>query len=195
MRWPDAFFGAPWSNHFAHRVLHKLAFAAVLAVAFAASLGGALLRSPSSSQEAHTATAAPPWPVDRDGQPLRPQALGEVEARFARAFPGRIARFTDGREVLVLRTVAQPTRLLHPAADCWRALGYRVARLRLEHDARGRLWRCFHAERAGSAPQRVCERIEDAAGGAFTDTSDWYWAGWSGRSTGPWTAVTRVGPP
>jgi hypothetical protein len=49
-------------------------------------------------------------------------------------FPGAIARMTDGQGVFVLRHVASPTRMLHPAADCYRALGYRVAQVRLEND-------------------------------------------------------------
>ena len=91
---------------------------------------------------------------------------------------------------LVLRHVAAPTRMLHPAADCYRALGYRIAQARLEQDAQQRLWRCFAAQRPGAAPLRVCERIVDAEGRAFTDTSAWYWAAATGRSTGPWQAVT-----
>ncbi|MBO9642912.1 MAG: hypothetical protein J7603_07285 [Pseudacidovorax sp.] len=192
MRWPDVFAPSPWRNHFAHRVLHKLAFALVLVASLVASLWplaqDGVVPSPSPA-------ASPEWPATWDGVPLRPQALGEVEARFARHFPGHIARFTDGRQVLVMRQVERPTRLLHPAEDCWRALGYRILQARLEHDARGRLWRCFHAERAGRSAQRVCERIEDAAGRAFTDTSAWYWASWRASAAGPWTAVTVVSPP
>lgn len=192
MRWPDVFAPSPWRNHFAHRVLHKLAFALALVASLLASFWPSVQGSAASSRAPAT---SPEWPSAWDGQPLRPQALGEVEARFARRFPGHIARFTDGRQVLVMRSVDRPTRMLHPAEECWRALGYRVLQSRLEHDGRGRLWRCFHAERAGSATQRVCERIEDAAGRSFTDTSAWYWASWRASAAGPWTAVTRVSPP
>jgi len=41
---------------------------------------------------------------------------------------------------------------------------------------------------------RVCERIEDARGLAFTDASAWFWAAQLGRSTGPWRAVTVATP-
>ncbi|MDB5827089.1 MAG: hypothetical protein JWQ73_1309, partial [Variovorax sp.] len=72
---------------------------------------------------------------------------------------------------------------------------------RLERDAQERLWRCFDAERSASRNAsgkpgqqgqtlRVCERIVDATGAAFTDTSAWYWAAASGHSTGPWEAIT-----
>ena len=66
---------------------------------------------------------------------MRPLALSAVERRFAERFPGRIARLTDGRQIVVLRDVARPTRLLHPAADCYRGLGYRIEGEQLERTA------------------------------------------------------------
>lgn len=131
------------------------------------------------------------WPHAFDGRPLRPLALSPVEQRFANAFPGAIGRFSDGERLLVLRAVQRPTRMLHPAADCYRGLGYAIAAARLERDAEQRLWRCFEAKRDGQA-LRVCERIEDARGDAYTDTSAWFWAAALGRSSGPWQAVTTV---
>jgi len=55
------------------------------------------------------------------------------------------------------------------------------------------LERCFNAARDGRQ-LRVCERIVDAAGVSFTDTSAWYWNAALGRSRGPWLAVTRAAP-
>jgi hypothetical protein len=136
-----------------------------------------------------SATASPEWPTAWQGRPLRPLALSAVEMRFAARFPGHLARLTDGEQVLVLREVRQPTRMLHPAADCYRGLGYRIAQAQLERDAGDRLWRCFVAERDGRA-LRVCERIVDARGQAFTDASSWFWAAQLGQSTGPWQAIT-----
>lgn len=133
------------------------------------------------------------WPREWKGRPLRPLALDAVEARFAAQFPGRIERLTDDESVLVWREVRTPTRMLHPAADCYRGLGYRIAEARLERDAEARLWRCFVAARDGRRV-RVCERIEDAAGGSFTDASSWFWAAQLGRSTGPWHAITVATP-
>ena len=135
------------------------------------------------------AAASPEWPAQWDGRTLRPLALSPVEQRFASRFPGHIARLTDGEQVLVLRDVISPTRQLHPAADCYRGLGYRIQQAQLEHDAQQRLWRCFNAERDGRTT-RVCERIVDATGQAFTDASSWYWAAQLGQSRGPWQAVT-----
>jgi hypothetical protein len=140
-------------------------------------------------------TAAPSraeWPAAWEGQPLQPLALSSVEHRFALQFPGRIARFALGdQSELVLREVERPTRMLHPAADCWRGIGWRIEATRLQADARSDLWRCFDAARDG-ARVRVCERIVDTQGRAFTDTSAWFWAASLGQSQGPWQAITLV---
>jgi hypothetical protein len=135
------------------------------------------------------------WPREWEGRALRPLALSPVEQRFASHFPGQLTRLTDGRQTLVWREVHTPTRMLHPAADCYRGLGYRIENARLESDGQARLWRCFVAVRQGaSGPERVrvCERIVDANGQAFTDTSSWFWSAQLGQSTGPWQAITTA---
>ena len=136
-----------------------------------------------------TASASFDLPATWDGQSVRPLSLSEVEQRFAARFPGHIARLTDGQRMIVLREVHRPTRMLHPAADCYRGLGYRIDAVRLEADGQQRTWRCFIAERDGQR-LRVCERIVDSQGLAHTDTSAWFWDASLGRSRGPWQAVT-----
>jgi len=182
-----------FANHFAQRIAHKALFAAAMVLSLA---GGAVQALRPATGPAAPVASSSEWPAQWDGAPLRPLALSAVEQRFAQQFPGRIARLTDGRQVLVLREVRAPTRMLHPAADCYRALGYRIAQARLERDAQQRLWRCFTARRASGQTLpvnlRVCERIEAADGTSFTDTSAWYWAAASGRSSGPWQAVTTA---
>lgn len=131
------------------------------------------------------------WPQTWDGKRLRPLALSAVEERFAARFPGRVVRLTDGDQVLVWREVNAPTRMLHPAADCYRGLGYRVEHTQLERDEQRQMWRCFDAERDGQR-LRVCERIVDNAGMAWTDTSSWFWAARLGQSSGPWQAITTA---
>lgn len=162
---------------------------ALLLIALAAALP--LLSAPRAEPTArHTE-----WPQAWEGRPLRPLAITAVEQRFAARFPGAIARFSDGQRVLVLRRVNEPTRMLHPAADCFRGLGYRIEQARLEHDAKQRLWRCFEAEGRDGQRLRVCERIEPIEGGAgvaFVDASSWFWAATLGQSQGPWQAVTVV---
>ncbi len=179
-----------FANRFFHRAFHKTVFglAMVLCVAWGAMSALRVEPAPTSIAAFHE------WPARWDGAPLRPLALSEVEHRFAQHFPGAIARMTDGEQMFVLRQVNAPTRMLHPAADCYRALGYRIEQARLERDAQARLWRCFHAQRSHGQTLRVCERIVDASGASFTDTSAWYWAAASGHSQGPWEAVTVARP-
>jgi hypothetical protein len=133
-------------------------------------------------------------PTHWRGATLRPLALSDVELRFAKHFPGTVTRMTDGKQTLVLRTVNQATRMLHPATDCYRGLGYRIRDEQLEMQANSQdRWRCFVAQRNGRSV-RVCERIEDAGGQGFTDTSSWYWAAVAGQSHGPWKAITVATP-
>jgi hypothetical protein len=179
-----------FANRFVNRIAHKAVFACVMGLCLLWSAAFAL-RAPAAPA---TTASFHEWPSHWDGVLLRPLALSEVEQRFADRFPGAIARLTDGRQTLVMREVNAPTRMLHPAADCYRALGYRIEQTRLERDAQARLWRCFVTEGPGAQKLRVCERIVDAEGTAFTDTSDWYWAAASGRSHGPWQAVTLARP-
>ena len=180
-----------FENSFLARVMHKLAWALLLPACIAWSGWAAWVQEPAA---AHDPSGAPAeLPSEWNGRRVRPLALSAVEERFARAFPGSLARLTDGEQVLVLRTVHRPTRMLHPAADCYRGLGWQVGAQRLQLDAQGRLWRCFEVERGG-ARQRVCERIEDAGGRGFTDTSAWYWSALLGESQGPWQAFTVASP-
>lgn len=179
-------------NHFMNRVLHKTLWATLLPLCALWSLGQTIVDH-SATQVVGTPTQSAELPTEWQGMPLRPLALSEVELRFARHFPGTLARMTDGRQVLVLRTVTQPTRMLHPATDCYRGLGYRIRNEQLEEHTDKTRWRCFIAERGGRVV-RVCERIEDAQGQGFTDTSAWYWASAAGQSSGPWKAITVATP-
>jgi hypothetical protein len=180
------------ANTFQNRVLGKTLFgAAMLACALGGAFGGA-----GAGARVTTSVPATELPQSWQGAALRPLALSAVEQRFADRFPGRIARLTDGRQIVVLRDVTAPTRMLHPAADCYRALGYRIEGERLERvtaalDAP--VQRCFTARKPGVA-LRVCEQIEDAQGQRFADTSAWYWAAATGHSSGPWRAVTVTRP-
>ena len=143
------------------------------------------------------ARASPEWAQEKwlppDASAVQ-ATLSPLEERFARQFPGHIARFKDGRNEWIVRIAEKPTRMLHPSSDCFRALGYIVTQPRVHADQRGENWRCFVAQRNGRKLQ-VCERIFDAKNGRWTDASSWYWsallAGASGTS-GPWWAVTRV---
>lgn len=130
------------------------------------------------------------WPQRFEGSVLRPLALSALEQRFVADFPGAIARFSAGERAVTLRHVTTATRKLHPAADCFRGLGYRIEAISLRQRpaARG-LQRCFVARGPGPALS-VCEYIEDADGRSFSDHSAWYWSAIVGASLGPWRAVT-----
>ena len=124
-------------NSFTQRVLAKAAFgAAMLGCALASAIGVAGAGGGAGDADRAAPTLASELPRTWQGVPVRPLALSAVEQRFADRFPGSIARLTDGRQIVVLREVAQPTRMLHPAADCFRALGYRIEGERLELAAR-----------------------------------------------------------
>jgi hypothetical protein len=179
-----------FDNSFVNRVLLKSLCVVLLPACMAWSAVAALVQT---RTQPTAVPVAPELPTQWQGRPLRPLALGDVEERFARRFPGTLARLTDGENVLVLRSVRQPTRMLHPATDCYQGLGYRVAAQQLELDAQDQLWRCFEATRGGRQ-LRVCERIVDAQGRGFTDTSAWYWAAALGQSQGPWQAITIARP-
>jgi hypothetical protein len=142
-----------------------------------------------STVEPDAAASRVDWPTHFRDQPLTQQPLSALEQRFARRFPGAIARFSDGRRMLVLRDVDRPTRQLHPAADCFRAAGYAIERPRPFVDDRGDAWSCFGARRDGEA-LRVCEAIVDSEGRRWTDASAWFWAAQYGG--GPWRATTVI---
>ena len=179
-----------FDNTFLNRVFYKLLCAALLPACMVWSAAATLMQP---QQQAPREMQTPELPSQWQGRPLRPLALSDVEQRFARQFPGTLARMTDGHDVLVLRDVQRPTRMLHPAADCYRGLGYSIAAQQLRQDESDHLWRCFEALRAGQR-MHVCERIVDADGAGFTDASAWYWAALLGQSHGPWQAITVASP-
>lgn len=163
-------------------------FIAMLAIA--ASIPVVIRAAPRGGDE-----LSPPheiaWPTSFEGRPLTQLPLSAVERRFAAQFPGQIGRFTDGERTLIVRVMQEPTRLLHPASDCFRGLGYQADPPHVMEDRGGIAWSCFVAQKEGKV-QRVCERIYDADGRAWTDVSSWYWAAMLGRTQGPWIALTTA---
>ncbi|MCU0938511.1 MAG: archaeosortase/exosortase family protein [Burkholderiaceae bacterium] len=172
-----------------------LAAAVVPLVALAVTRDAGDAAAPVRSSLSSMTAAAIDWPTTFRGQPLTQLALTPLEVRFAHRFPGAIARFGAGREVLVLRHVTQPTRQLHPAADCFRAAGFTTSAPRAHVDADGAAWSCFVADRDGER-LRVCERIERAdRTQAWTDVSAWYWSALRARgSDAAWWATTVITP-
>lgn len=164
---------------------------------------GALILSLAAAAAAPLATHAPAppasaesfpgWPAEFEGRALRALPLGEREEGFVRGFPGRVGRFSDGASEVVVRWVVEPTRKLHPSADCFRGLGYAIVPTDSRLDARGRRWSAFLAVK-GRRTLLVRELIEGSDGRTWSDISSWYWPAALGRAAGPWRAFTVAGP-
>jgi hypothetical protein len=162
----------------------------VATIVFALACAGAAL-APLMHRPTPTGAGAvgfPGWPVQFQGAPLTQLPLSPIEESFGQNFPGRVARFTDGRREIILRWIAGATRKLHPAADCFKANGYVVTALPISVN-NGQRWSGFTAVR-GTQTFEVSERIHDATGAQWSDASSWYWAVQLGQSRGPWWAVT-----
>lgn len=173
---------------------------ACLAAAVLPPLGSLAAAQHAAGSERATAVGARPvsfeWPTHFRGQPLTQLPPTALEARFAHRFPGAVARFTDGAQLLIVRHVRRPTRLLHPASDCFRGAGYVVSGPHAAVDAQGAHWRCFAAARQGErlrVCERISERLDDPDHKAWTDVSAWFWDAQFGRHRG-WWAVTVVTP-
>ncbi len=131
------------------------------------------------------------WPAEFGGRQLEQLPLSKRERSFASGFPGRVAKFTDGSRVLIMRWVTERTRKLHPSTHCFKGLGYDVRPRPIRIDSQGRRWGCFEAKKNGRHLV-VYERISDARGGAWTDVSAWYWAALTNRTRASWWALTVV---
>lgn len=132
----------------------------------------------------------PGWPVQLDGKPLREIPLSETEAGFQAGFPGRVGKFEAQGEVVILRWISQETRRLHPAADCYKGLGYTASAQTVSKDASGSWGRTLVSK--GDQHLQVQEQLRDSAGQSWSDVSAWYWAAFLGQTQGPWWSVTRV---
>lgn len=133
-----------------------------------------------------------PWPTRFEGRPISRIPATATDKALAGDFPGEIARFSDGRRQIVLRRLSAATRKLHPASDCFRAIGYSVEPVAMRIAPDGKPAACFTATRDGHT-LLACEQVRGIqAGEAWPDISSWYWAALLGRSTGPWTASLTV---
>jgi hypothetical protein len=159
---------------------------APFALALAALLAAlAPLLSQARSRDTVAAGAFPGWPANFEGRPLNPLPLTPREALFVRDFPGRVGRFEDGRREIIVRWVSAATRMLHPAADCFRGIGYAVSPLPARRTTGGEIMSCFRATR-GTEAMTVCELIRSPAGEHWPDVSAWYWSALLATSPAPW---------
>lgn len=169
-----------------------LCLLAALMPAFSPALSSALrpASKPSGTGAVAREAVFPGWPAHWQGQRLNPLPLTPAEQRFVKDFPGRVAKFSLGRDVLILRWIDHQTRLLHPAADCFRGMGYTLGPRQLFRE-RGDIWGGFQAHTASNRLQ-IREQLRDAAGHSWSDVSAWYWAALLGQSQGPWWSFTRI---
>ncbi|MDP3543445.1 MAG: hypothetical protein Q8T11_13330 [Elusimicrobiota bacterium] len=158
-----------------------------LILALAAATTAPMAGKPPAALISHD--AFPGWPSDFEDHPLKPLPLTERESGYVRDFPGRVGRFSDGKREVVVRWVIEPTRRLHPSADCYQGLGYRIVPADSERDSAGRRWSAFHAIK-GEQALHVRELIAGADGRTWSDISSWYWPAALGRAVGPWWAFT-----
>jgi exosortase/archaeosortase family protein len=135
----------------------------------------------------------PGWPDQFEGKPWEPVGPGGAEAEFASGFSGETQVFRQGERLVILRWIRAASRGVHPAADCFRARGYRVAASTLVLDEAGVRWSEFVAERGGER-WRVRERWRDERGESWTDVSAWWWAAQAAGAHGPWWAETVAWP-
>jgi exosortase/archaeosortase family protein len=134
----------------------------------------------------------PGWPSHFEGKELKAEPLAEREVYFLRDFPGKVAKFGDGRRQFIFRWTNVATRKLHLSSDCFRGAGFEITpRAALGGEGGGPRYSRFLAVR-GEEKLLVSERIYDEAGGSWPDVSSWYWAAVTRRTAGPWWGVTIV---
>ncbi len=166
--------------------MNGFAARAVFGLLAAATVFAPLLEPPSS-----TGGRAEPWPARFEGRAIVRLAPAPEDRLLAGSFPGHVARFSDDRRQIVLRQVSAPTRRLHPASDCFRAVGYEIGPSPMRKSAESGIASCFTATRGGRR-LRACEQVRGADGRSWPDISSWYWSALLGTSSGPWLAVLTV---
>lgn len=118
-------------------------------------------------------------------KPIQAIGLTAREQGFVTQFPGKIERFTDGRREIIIRWVTEPTRRLHPAADCFRSVGFDITPLPAATHPNGAMMSCFLAE-SGQQSLKVCEWLNDGNRQSWPDVSSWYWSALFNRSSQGW---------
>lgn len=139
--------------------------------------------------ESRQEVPSPGWPAAYQSPRFKEIPFSEREKRFAKKFPGRFGRFRHETREIVIRWLYEPTRKLHPAADCYQGMGYRIKPRPIMVDDNKQRWGAFTAIK-NQCSIAVKERIYDSQGNSWTDVSAWYWAAILGHTKGPWWAVT-----
>ena len=130
------------------------------------------------------------FPTHWEGKKLKELPLSPKENRFTHDFPGKISRFSNGKQEIIFRVIFKPTRKLHPASDCFRGSGYSISNQPIFIDNRKFSWNSFVAEKNGEK-LFIRENIQSLSGkGQWPDVSTWFWNVWFAQNSGPWMAVT-----
>ncbi|MBV1910679.1 MAG: hypothetical protein KUG78_15355 [Kangiellaceae bacterium] len=137
------------------------------------------------AEQQNLASSFSGWPTEYEGKELIPLALTEKEKIFTKGFPGKIARFSDGQRELIIRWIEQPTRKLHPAADCFKGIGYYIKPKPIKINKNGIKMGCFTANK-NEKELNVCEYIEAQNGDNWSDISAWYWGAITSNSRQGW---------
>ena len=125
--------------------------------------------------------------IEKDG--LTECQLSPKEAQFFSRFPGKVAKFRDGHRMIIVRVVNTPTRLLHPALECFSGMGYSITANSIFKDENDRLWGSFKAFHRSGKTYSVKEIILDSNGKSWSDVSAWYWNAEFSISKGPWISL------
>ncbi len=132
------------------------------------------------------------WPLQWNKQSLQREPLSRESEQFAARFPGGMAQFTTGNATVLFRFTERPTRMMHPAEDCYEGIGFQVKPLPAEQDAAGHLWSRFEYTRSDGETRvvRQCyfevngsdlSTFQPSAGTrSWPDASSWFWHAESG---------------
>ncbi len=157
-------------------------------VAFLLAASAVLL--PRHERAASGGEGFPGWPDSFEGRALVEEPIEGREALFGKRFPGRIARFRAGGDIVLMRWTDRATHQVHPLAVCLRANGWEVEARPLMRRADG-AWSAFRA-RKGARVIEVREQIRASDGKTVPDVSNWFWHAFFGLSTGPWLVISVV---
>lgn len=127
----------------------------------------------------------PGWAHQFEGMPLKPLPLTYKETDYLKDFPGQVGKFSDGKREIIIRWVTHATRLLHPAYDCFKGLGYSITPQPVMLNKNQTKMGCFTASK-GERSFLVCEYIQDLQGKSWPDVQSWYWDAFLGKSKGGW---------
>lgn len=166
-------------------------------LACAATAGLTMLPGGIPAATASTTTVA--WPKTWQGQTLSPIPLPSEWDSFLSGFPGAWAQFRvgDTGKVVLMRYCTIATRMLHPAENCYLALGGDCTPMPSLRDEQGHVWsrfeytapdgakrtvsQCYFALSEIDTSRQLPARVDDVSdwlrsATSWSDASAWYWA-------------------